>query len=447
MDGNFARLAKNGSALFLANSTGALFEIGQIAVLTRVLTADGYGLLCVVIAAAGLVNQFIDVRVREVTVRFGSQFLASGQKEHFGAIIKLGYAIDVLIALVTSSLLFFSANWIGGEILGKSDAGGLLRIYAACALFGAFKGTNQSVLLITEKIRWLSRYNALMPAIEFCVVSGIALFVGKVQWVIAGLVALEALRALISLSLGVKALAGVRALKQIIASPLALLKARRREITSMLVHTNFMAYFRMINTKVDFVVLGAYWPTADVALYRVARSLSAAVGRFSDPFFTALLPNISKLYAEGKHRECRQLLLRCWFAMSAMMGAVALIITLLSEPIVVLVSGEQYRPAGSLLSGAVWAFAIGGAFFWTWPASIAIGRADLGTKVGLFSSGVQLACLFVAVPLWGAWGAVIALIGAYLASQPLLAFLIMRSLARSERNPVVRSDEGLATPV
>jgi O-antigen/teichoic acid export membrane protein len=95
---------------------------------------------------------------------------------------------------------------------------------------------------------------------------------------------------------------------------------------------------------------------------------------------------------------------------------------------VTLVSGKAYTAAGPLLAVGIWGFALGGTFFWTWPAAVSIGRADFGTKVGLVIVMVQLSLAFVLVPRFGAMGNMIALVATYVAGQPLLAIWVLREL-------------------
>jgi O-antigen/teichoic acid export membrane protein len=183
-----------------------------------------------------------------------------------------------------------------------------------------------------------------------------------------------------------------------------------------------------VNTKVDLLLLGAFRPSAEVAVYKLARALASLIVRFSDPFFAAILPDLSRLYSSGRREEYLALIKRSMATMGPLMFCAALGGTLVANFVPTITSGKAYIAAGPLFAFGIWGFAIGGAFFWTWPAAVSIGRADLGTKVGFIVVTVQLALAVLLVPRYGALGNMAALVATYVVGQPLLAWLVLRAL-------------------
>lgn len=428
-DRNFVRLTRNGTTLLGSNTLASVLELAQVVVLTRLLVPARYGELSLVLAAVNLVNQFLDVRVREMTVKFGAEFFSKGD-HRLAALLKLSYLIDVVIGVLSFLVVTAIAPWVANHILHKPELTSLIELYSLTLIVATLKGTNNSILLVLDKFRWISSYGVAMPAIELVLVGAAAFFFGQVHAVLLALVFMELVRLGVSTVLATKALVAHYRLRDILLARLSLLKALRPEITRMLIHTNFMAYFRMVNTKVDVMILGAFRPSAEVALYKLARALATVVVRFSDPFFSAILPDLSRLYADGRINEYKALLKRCMGSMSLIMFCSAMAVTLFSNFAVNIVSGKAYSDAGPLLAVGIWGFAIGGAFFWTWPAAVSIGRADFGTKVGVVVVAVQLSLALTLVPRYGAMGNIIALVAAYVVGQPLLALLVSREVSR-----------------
>lgn len=427
-DGNFTRLARNGTTLLGSNTIASVLDFAQVAVLTRLLLPTRYGDLSLVIAAVSLVNQFLDVRVREMTIRFGSQFFSDANRSRFPALLKLSYLVDALIGVVSFLAVFLGAPWIANRILHNVALSPPIRLYAFTLVFGTLKGTNNSILFIADKFRWISIYGVAMSAIELSLVGTAAILFKDVQAILVCLVCMELVRLVVSTTLAAAAVAEHCRLRDILFGRLSELKSFRPEITRLLIHTNFMAYFRMVNTKADLMILGAFRPSAEVALYKLARALATVIVRFSDPFFSAIFPDLSRLHNAGRTNEYKALIKRSVATMGALMFAAALIVTVFANFVPRLISGKEYAAAGPLLAVGVWGAAIGGACFWTWPAAVSIGRADFGSKVGMLVVPVQLLVAILTVPKYGAMGNMVALIASYLVGQPLLAFWIFREL-------------------
>jgi O-antigen/teichoic acid export membrane protein len=279
-----------------------------------------------------------------------------------------------------------------------------------------------------------------MPAIELALLSGIAFVFGEVGAVLWGLVFTEALRMVISSVLARRSLRMIDAKIGIVRAHFSLLKHVRADIIRMLIHTNFMAYFRMINTKVDIMILGAFRSSSEVAIYKLARALSTVIVRFTDPFFSAILPDLSRLCSEGRVEEYKALIKRCTATMTPIMIMAALGGVFFGQRIATLVSGPSYREAGTLLAIGIWGFAIGGIFFWTWPAAVSLARPDFGTKVGFLVIVVQLSLAFFLVPRFGSIGNIVSLVAAYVVGQPMMAFLVFRELNKSNAAKPILAD-------
>jgi O-antigen/teichoic acid export membrane protein len=186
----------------------------------------------------------------------------------------------------------------------------------------------------------------------------------------------------------------------------------------------------MVNTKVDLMILGVFRPSVEVAAYKLARALANVVVRFSDPFFSAIFADFSRLYTEGGTDACRALIKRCTAAIARLMLCLAIPITLFANVVPTLISGKAYADAGPLLAIGIWGFAIGAVFFWTWPAAVGIGRPDFGTKTGIFVIAVQLSLALFLVQRYGALGNMLSLVAAYVVGQPVLAFLVLREFKK-----------------
>ena len=248
------------------------------------------------------------------------------------------------------------------------------------------------------------------------------------------LICQDVFRLTVSTVLSAKTVKAHLDIKDVVLGSTAPLMGRRKEIAKFLMHTNFLAYFRMLNTKVDILILGYFRSAGEVGIYKLARALASLIGKLSDPFFSAILPDLSRLWTSGKIAEYRQLIRKSFKSMCIIILPAAFIVMLMSELVVGWVSGETFASAAPVLRVCVWAFAVQSIFFWTWPAAVSIQRPDYGTRVGILTALVQVLLALLFIPPFGAMGSAVALVLAYCMGQPLLAWIITRELVRAERN-------------
>ena len=119
-DPHFMRLLKNGMSLLSASTIVSLLQFAQVVVLTRYLLPAGYGAFTLVVVYVALINQFIDVRVREMTVKYGAEFSELKENAKTGAVIRLSYLVDAATGVLAFVIVFFSASWASDHMLHDS---------------------------------------------------------------------------------------------------------------------------------------------------------------------------------------------------------------------------------------------------------------------------------------------------------------------------------------
>jgi len=159
----------------------------------------------------------------------------------------------------------------------------------------------------------------------------------------------------------------------------------------------------------DLVVLGWLTTPTQAGVYRLAKQLSASFGRFTNPIYDSLYPEVARLYAAEGPAAVRALVGRL---MRGVLAGLAIAIAgayLLSPWVVPLVFGPEYIPSVPLfyliVLGNLWAVGL-----WIPSVMLSAGRAKQLTVINTISSLVMLATLLILTQLWGAYGAAIALL-------------------------------------
>jgi O-antigen/teichoic acid export membrane protein len=421
-DSNLRRLAKNGLTILSSSTAQTVLRLVQVLVLARLLLPEGFGLLSLVTAY---------VRVAEATTKFGAEYYSKGDNCSFVALAKLSYLVDFGTGLLAFLVVLVSSPWASRLMAGAKGFEELICLYAVTLLFSTVDHTNFSILRVLDRFGTIGVYGAIMALLELVAVVTGALIGRSVAAVLVALIIKDALSGAVGAFIALRSLARLGAHKNA-ASRMWALRARFKEFARFAFHTNLIAYFRMINTKLDVIVLGAFCLPAEVGIYKVARQVAAAVARFSDPFVSALLPDLSRLLTLRRFSEYRKLIRRSSAVVAAVLVPLGLVIMFARDFLVRFVAGSAFSSAAPLVAVAVWGFVLAGSLFWTWPAALSLDRPEYGTRVGLAAAIAQIGISLLLVPSFGAMGSILALVATYVLGQPLLAWLVFRAIRRRE---------------
>lgn len=428
---HFARLVRNGLSLFTGNSVVIGLQFAQVLVLTRALLPEGYGTYILVMTYVLLVNQFFDVRATEMTVKFGSEYLALNDHQRLSAVIKLSYGINFLTGLFAFFLVMISAPWAAQTILHNSALAPLISLYALTLLISTGDSTSSAILRVTDRFKWMSLYAGGMAVLEFgAIVLAIGMGAG-LRGILLALIAKDLISSVVNISLALVAIRQHIPGRALWQAPVSSLHSRYRELASFLFHTNVMAYVRMINTKIDVLILGFFRPPEEVGIYKLARQVAGLTAQIIDPLYTAVLPDLARLWAQKRFGEYRHLLYQISLTMSLLLGSVGAGLIVFQEPIIRLIAGEAYLAAAVPLIICSWGFIIGGIFLWAWPAALSLQHPEYGTAVGLLGVVGQITLALLLVPTYGSVGNAVSLLATSIA-PPLLAWLVLRKLGQVE---------------
>lgn len=430
-DKDFNRLLRNGSKLFTGSSVVTIIQFLQVVLLTRFLKTDGYGSYVSLVALVMLVNQFFDVRVSEMAVKFGAEFLVKKDLQRLAAVIKLSYLID----LTTGALAFFvmtvGAGWASNNILHDPGLKSLVQLYTLTLFISTVDNTSSAVLRITDHFGWSSIYAISMAGLEFGLMS---LFLVKglgLPGVIIAHVAKDSVSAIINLGLAWKAISPAVDLEGFKKSSIRLLRNYYPAITKQIFSTNFIAYARMMAAKADVLILAYFRSPMEVGFYKIAMQLSGMVLRVTDPLFVAVLPDLTRLWTQGAVVRFRGLLKKATIIAASILVPAGIAISLLRLPIISILFGTEFAPAGDIVLIAVWGFVIAGVFFWLWPAFLSIGRSEQGVLMSAIIIPVQVAGMYLVAPFAGAIGIAWVYLGIQVLSHSLALVLISSSVRKA----------------
>jgi O-antigen/teichoic acid export membrane protein len=187
-------------------------------------------------------------------------------------------------------------------------------------------------------------------------------------------------------------------------------RGMRREMASMVVHTNVVSYVKVLAAQGPTLLLGAMKTPAEAGLFKIGTSIAAIVGKPADPAWAAVLPRLAKLRAAGRTTEMRALIRQASIGAFVLISTLGALAVLLREPLLRIFGGEEALAAGTVLALSVLARVVNGTLFWNSPLLYALKRAATASRVFVGASVVFVPLLVVFVDRWGANGAAGALL-------------------------------------
>jgi O-antigen/teichoic acid export membrane protein len=364
--------------LTAANFVGAALTFVQGIFVARWLGPELYGVAALVMSYPNLVYTFFDARSTDASVKFLTEFHARNERERVVAVCKLGYIVDCAIASLAVLVVVISARWAAQSFVNRAEAAWLIITYAAAFFPRALVGTSYSVLTI------LGRFDLIAWVETFTTIVKVALVLSLVVsgWQVSGVVWGNAIATLLAgLLYGV--IGWVLIIRMWGASPFQgswqALKGRQREILGFLGYSNLNALFGMIPKQLDVLLLGYFRSPTESGYYKLAKSLTVAVGYLVGPLQSVTYPEFARLSAMKDKQALRQKIRRLAFHLGVPLALVVLAGAALVPFVLPILVGNAYLPSVAVtqvlfVGSAVWLTC-----FWLRPVYFSLGSIKLWT--------------------------------------------------------------------
>ncbi len=416
------RLARNTSWLLAAEVVATIVSIFQFPLVARLLGVERFGVLHLVMSSVGLITALLTVRVWETIIRFLTEFEAQDEAERALAIVKLAYGLDIVLGVLVFAFVAVIAPFLGTLVVQTSDATDLIRLEGLRHLLLATSGASTAILRVFDRFRWLSAFNAFSAIGIFALVV-LSLFLGwDVFGYILAFMLIAAAQSIILYRIATHILR-VRFGGNWWSANLTNLRDLRRPIAVMLFSINVDALRKVATANADTVILGLFTGPYSVGIYRLAKQLAGYATRLSNPLYTALYPEIVRLYNEHGIVRLRAFVGQLTLTLAA--GVATLIggALLLGRTVILGIFGSDYEPAIPIfyiiMFMHVWLV-----FLWAPGVLLTLDKARQLTIVNLVSSTIMIGALLILTPLWSEYGAAIALALNFLVWSFLIAWYL-----------------------
>ena len=397
------KFVRDVGTLTLARFAGAALSLIQGIVVARWLGPEQYGVAALVMTYPAVLFSFLDAKSGAASIKYISEFEVQGNTLMSLAMCKLGYIVDLTIAVITLGLVAATAWWAEEHIVRFPGVIGLMIMYATAFIPWALAGTSKSVLSVLGRFHVIAWSGFVSTLVRVAVVITLVLAgwgaSGLVWGNIVGLVLNGAIPT-IFVFFAVKESWGDSWLSASIRD----LESRRQDIIRFILFTDLAEFLGALSKKLDIAVLGFFTGPQEVGYFRLAKSLTSNIGLFSRQLQTVAYPRLSRLAVSQTKQTVDDLARKFAFAVGLPMG-VAVLITILAIPWVlpILVS-DSFESAVVLTQILLVRASLVLALFWIRPLFYARGQVKTWAAiVGVFGVLTFIGYLII-TPIWGATG-------------------------------------------
>ena len=394
------KFVRDVGVLMLANVVGAGLSLAQGIIIARWLGPELYGVAALVMTYPGLVFTFFDARSSEASVKYISEFQAQGDRDRVLGMCKLGYIIDLGIAILAFLTVFCTASWAAQAIAHRPEAVGLIVVYAAAFIPRGLVGTSRAVMVTLGKFPLIAWIEALTTFLRVVLVLGLALGGWQVAGVVWGNTMAMAVRGLVQGAIG-----WLMIYRHWGALPfqgkLQNFQQERMEIVRFLFYKNITALLGMIPKQIDIFLLGYFRSPLEVGYYQLAKKSSSIVSYFVRPLQSVTYPEISRLSGLGKISAIQNQVKKLAFQVGLPLGLTVLVVTLLLPSGLTIFFGNEYQPATKAIQLLFLGSAIWLTFFWLKPVFMATGEMKFWASNSALVVISSLLFYPLLIPKWG----------------------------------------------
>lgn len=408
---------------YIATGLGFLTTI----VAARILGPKDYGIAVLTIAYPDLLWSVVSIKSVTITTRYIAGFRATDQREALKAICKVGYALDLLTAILALIIISLTGWWLASSVYNLSEIFWLMIIYAASFPFVSLSGTSWAVLSSWEKFRLLAFLEVLRKGVTFIFVLIFLLLGFGVSGMIFGMTIGN-----ITIGLTMVGTTTYFLLQEGIGvwwkAPLSNIKSFWRELTKFFGWNYIVITLSGLLTQIPLILLGKFRSPEDAGFYRLSMNLMTATSQLYNAATRVVYPRLSTWWAKGQHDFLRKKMKQWTLRGGIPLSLLVLLVILLLPFVVPVIFGKNFYPMVIGAQTLLLATAVSALFFWLNPYYYATGQVTIWTKgFAIYTVFVLTLGSFV-IPKWGFFGmAVVFAIGKALFS------IIMAKVALSQK--------------
>lgn len=424
----FFALLKNAGVVFGGNALSSVIALLYLGVLTRAISVEQFGLYSLYGAFVEVISRLASFQTWQGLIHYGSHAKESGDKPLLMNLLLLGWLLDIVAGIAGFCVAVAGAIWIPG-LFGLPEGELTPAVVAAAILLFNWSSAPTAFLRIYDRFVPQAVYQnigAIFQLVCVCVlwwlgekrlvvylaVTSINNIVGQL-WFFGYAVRLARREGIVSSHpLSIRALPG-----------------KCPGIWGYVAITNLDAVVRVAR-DMDIFLVNALLDVRAAGLYKIARTLTSAMGKITGPFYQTIYPELTRLVASNSTKSMIQLMRQS----SVTLGAVTLVVwvgfAILGRSFLDIAFGAEYIDAYNVAIWAIAAMVIWGFAQPLSPAMMAIRRPGVSLVVHVLTTSFYMLLIFGLVPAYGLAGAGMAMFVFYLVWALSMTAIVAKFVAQ-----------------
>lgn len=303
--------------------------------------------------AYGLVGFFATLQTwfNLLDLGFAPTIARESARYHSGAMSAVAYRrlyrslslVFIGVAVIGGGALFLMAGvlarrWLNIQNLPLAGVVGALQIMAVCVALRLIGGLCRSVISGSERLVWLSGFNAIIATARFGGVLASMWMWGFTPTVFFWhQLAVAALEVIGLLAMCHKLVPGSSRITERIGWSFRPIRPLLRFSLTIA----FTSSAWILVTQIDKLVLSGILPLNEYAYFSLAVVVAGGINIVSVPISTAIMPRMARLHAEGSHVELRRVYNQAAQLVSVIAGSLAVALIVCTEPLLFAWTGNR----------------------------------------------------------------------------------------------------------
>jgi O-antigen/teichoic acid export membrane protein len=386
---------------WLTGSSALIIALSAVqGILTaRMLGVEVWGMLAIAMGFAEVTDRLLSFRMNEFVVKWVTHLREDGPAKASTA-FRFALAADVASALVAFVIVELLAGW-GAAVFAKDpEFAWAFRAVALMLVFQAGQNTLIGMLQVNRDFRAQGMIQTGAMAASVCGMIAVYLAHGGIVGVIAVLVGASALNAVLLWTLSLRAADKVL-LPGWLRQEFVKFDGLGREMMRFAILGNLRGTLQSIMNDGDMLILGYLRNPADVAYYKLAKSIVQIASLPNMPLVGASYPEFASAVATKSWDQFRSLMRRGSKVAALWLLPVSVGLLLLARPAIATLYGQSFLPATPILAVLLIGIIVDGILFWTSAALLALGKPGYVAGIAFWAMLGKLVLAFLFVPRWG----------------------------------------------
>ena len=158
---------KNAKKLLLGRGVQAVLSLGYLAMATRILGVEGFGVLTLIVATIALLGMLASFQSAQFILRFGARTITNKDPEHLVKLLRFGVGLEVMTSIAAVLIIWLLAEPLAG--LFSIDTGYVLamKLYALVIPFILISQAAAGCLQLLDRHDLIGWQFTVSPIIKF----------------------------------------------------------------------------------------------------------------------------------------------------------------------------------------------------------------------------------------------------------------------------------------